>query len=85
MEEKHISSFTGKFKSEKLPTSHKAIKEFIESFLNLSESNTTVSFRGGILYIKSSPVIKQEIFLKKKKIIKLLNESGLLKGVKDLI
>jgi len=45
--------------------------------IDIDKKNITVS--GGIVYIKTSPIIKNEIFMKKEKIISIIKEKQTIK------
>lgn len=59
----------------------KALNEILP--INLSENDA--EYRFGIIYIKNNnPVLKNEIFLNKEKIIRLLSEKIKNSGIKDI-
>lgn len=82
MDPKHFSSFLDKYK--KLPTPKRHIKTLVETFLRIENSIGDVSLRNGVLYVKASPGVKQEILLKKKKLLSFLKEQSLGVMIEDV-
>lgn len=60
----------------------------LNEILNTSLSENDVEYRLGTIYIKNNPAIngalKNEIFLRKEKIIHLLSQKTKNKGIKDI-
>ena len=57
----------------------------LNEILNINLSENEVEYRFGIIYIKNNnPVLKNEIFLNKEKIIRLLSEKIKNSGIKDI-
>lgn len=75
MEPRHLSSFLGKYS--KLPTPEKYIRAVLEEFLGVPGCIRGVSARAGILFVKATPSVKQEIHLKHKKLLQFLREKKL--------
>lgn len=75
MEPKTLSFFLEKYK--KLPTPKRRLKAAIEEFLGVSNTITDISLKNGTVYIKAPSVLKQEIFLRKNKILLFLKEQNL--------
>ena len=75
MEPKHLSFFLGKHS--KLPTPKRHLKAAVEMFLGVENVIKDVSFKDGTLHIKASGVVKQELFVNKKKAIDFLNGKNL--------
>ncbi len=75
MELPNISSFLEKYK--KLPSPKRSLREAIEEFFDAKKMVKDVFYKNGIVYVKTQPVLKQEIFLNKKKLISFLKEKNL--------
>ena len=57
----------------------------LNEILNINLSENEVEYRFGIIYKKNNnPVLKNEIFLNKEKIIRLLSEKIKNSGIKDI-
>ncbi len=82
MDPKHLSSFLGKY--EKLPLPKRHLKSFLQEFLGIESGIHDISLRNGELHVKASSIVKQEIFLKKKKIIAFLKNKELGISITDI-
>lgn len=75
MDPRHLASFFEKYK--KLPTPRRYFISALNEFLGIEKGVTDVSIQNGVLYVKAPGAIKQEIFLKKQKILNFLKEKDL--------
>ena len=77
-----LSSFLGKYN--KLPIPERYVKELVAEFLGSDSGLHGARLSAGILHIKAAPAIKQEIFLKKKKLLVFLKERGVSLPIEDI-
>jgi len=83
---KNISDFLGKFQI--IISSDDDLKESIilaiKNTIGIVLNKKDLKVLGDTVFIKTSPVIKNEIFLKKEKIIKKINEIPRKRKIRDL-
>jgi len=75
MELPNISSFLEKYK--KLPSPKRTLREAVEEFFGTTKMIKDVSYKNGVVYVKTQSVLKQEVFLNKKKLLAFLKEKNL--------
>ena len=73
MDPRPLSSFLDKFKKRMKPKKH--IKEVLEAFLESKGKVNDLTLRGGVLYVKTVPMLKQQLFLKKKECLLYLKNN----------
>jgi len=77
----------GRFKDLKPPKEFvkNEVAQIINNLLNISVDTREIEERGGIIYIKTkNSALRNEIFLRKEKILKILKERVGAKAPKDL-
>lgn len=76
MDPKHLSSFLKKY--EKLPLPKRRIKELVGEALGAPALIKDISLVRGVLHVKTTSTALQELYLKKKKILALLQKEGVI-------
>lgn len=81
----NIESFLKRFKKivSSNEDSQKVIIGVIKNLLGVDLKEENFDIKNGVLYIRAKPIIKNEIYFHKEKILKTLQEKGVL-HVKDL-
>jgi len=62
----------------------KTVAEVVASVLNVKVLESEVTLKNGVVYIKAPPLVKGEIFLRKKVLLELINKNNPTKRVADL-
>lgn len=71
-----LNSFFSRFKHITPPDEsvRKGVCEFILKEMNIETPLKDVSVKNGVIYIKTKPIIKNEVFMKKKKLLLFVQE-----------
>jgi len=86
MDYNHITSFLDKFKKVLFEKEeiNKIIGDVILKHISFQINTSLIKNKNGIIYIKTSPTVQNEIFLKKHSILKELSVSLPNKNFKDI-
>ena len=83
---RNIAYYLEKFKKFSPPDDYlkNSIKQILESEMEIFIGKENIEIRQGVIYIKESPLIKNEIFLKKDFILEKIKDSAGKRMVKDI-
>ncbi|MFA6355170.1 MAG: hypothetical protein WCW65_01970 [Candidatus Paceibacterota bacterium] len=76
MDYKHIKDYLNKFKEILFSKEeiYKIIGDIIEKNISIKIEQKNISIKSNIIYIKTSPVVRNEILIQKEKILKDLSQ-----------
>jgi len=60
------------------------VSKILKKKLKISINKKQISIRNNVLYIETEPVYKNEVFLKKEKLLEAINEISKKKIIKDI-
>lgn len=87
MDFQKISGFLDKFKDVVFKNENQlnSIKEVIKKHISFDIDKNSVSTKGSIIYIKSSPLVKNEILIHKSGILSDINDLSFPREFKDIL
>ncbi len=79
----NLDKFLDKFKKIKPPINY-IIIDIIKNELNVNIKSENILIKNNIIYIKTKPIIKSEVFIKKQKILELIKNKTNNNKFKDI-
>lgn len=86
MDFNHIKTYLDKFKNIILSKEeiYKTISRIIEENIHIKVENKNIQIKTPFIYIKASPIVRNEIMINKEKILKEINQLSPQSNLKDI-